>query len=542
MRADDLRFDELITFRDGVIDFQGRRLVLHSTDAFAHFRKDLYEMVGARQARRILTRYSYFWGQADAAAMRRVFSWSNPLELVKAGPRLHAMQGVARWVTKRLDLDETGDKDGHFLMDVSWHGSGEAEEHVAHLGKAEHPVCWMLAGYASGFMSYALNRNIYFVEQTCRAQGGRVCTAVGKDAASWEGDPSAPLAYFSADDIKGKIRTLTDKVRQVTRELEVNTRRLSSLERLEKPPLVEVRSPAFTRVLELATRIAPFDSSVLITGESGVGKEVVARLIHSRSARSKGPFLAINCGALPETLLDSELFGHKAGSFTGATSDHAGLFESAASGTLFLDEIGEISHATQVKLLRVLQEREIRRVGESKNRPIDVRVLAATNRDLAAGMANGTFREDLYYRLRVVEVAIPPLRQRREDILPLARFFVDRFRTKLKLPALRLSAESIAFLSDYPWPGNVRELENAIEHAAILSRDGQLTPDLFPSAIVHPTAGPGRSAGKRSLDEVAEAHIQDVLQQTGGSRRQAAAILGISTATLWRKLKSVQDR
>ncbi len=542
MRADDLRFDELFTFRDGVIDFQGRRLVLHSADAFAQFRKDLYEMVGARQARRILTRYSYFWGQADAAAMRRVFSWSSPVELVKAGPRLHAMQGVARWVTKHLDLDETGDKDGHFRMDVTWHGSGEAEEHVAHLGKSEHPVCWMLAGYASGFMSYALNRNIYFVEQSCRAQGERVCTAVGKNAASWEGDPSAALAYFSADDIKGKIRTLSDKLRQVTRALEVNTRRLSTLERLEKPPLVEVRSPAFTRVLELATRIAPFDSSVLITGESGVGKEVVARLIHTRSARSKGPFLAINCGALPETLLDSELFGHKAGSFTGATSDHAGLFESAAGGTLFLDEIGEISHATQVKLLRVLQEREIRRVGESKNRPIDVRVLAATNRDLAAGMASGTFREDLYYRLRVVEVAIPPLRQRREDILPLARFFVERFRTKLKLPALRLSPESIGILTNYPWPGNVRELENAIEHAAILSRDGQLTPDLFPSAIVHRTAVPGRSAGKRSLDEVAEAHIQDVLAQTGGSRRQAATILGISTATLWRKLKRTKAR
>jgi DNA-binding NtrC family response regulator len=544
MRADDLRFDELFTFRDGVIDFQGRRLVLHSTDAFAHFRKDLYDMVGARQTRRILTRYAFFWGQADAAAMRRVFSWSNPLELVKAGPRLHAMQGVARWVTKRLDFDETGDKAGHFLMDVSWHGSGEAEEHVAHLGKAEHPVCWMLAGYASGFMSFALNRNIYFVEQTCRAQGGRVCTALGKDAASWEGDPGAPLAYFSSDDIKGKIRTLSDKLRQVTRELEVNTRRLSTLERLEKPPLVEVRSPAFTRVLELATRIAPFDSSVLITGESGVGKEVVARLIHTRSARSKGPFLAINCGALPETLLDSELFGHKAGSFTGAMSDHAGLFESAAGGTLFLDEIGEISHATQVKLLRVLQEREIRRVGETKNRPIDVRVLAATNRDLAAGMANGTFREDLYYRLRVVEVAIPPLRQRREDILPLARFFVERFRTKLKLPALRLSAESIGFLSNYPWPGNVRELENAIEHAAILSRDGQLSPDLFPSAIIHGThrtAGAGRSAGKRSLSDVEGAHIQDVLQQTGGNRRQAATILGISTATLWRKLKRAED-
>ena len=541
MRSDDLRFDELFTFRDGVIDFQGRRLVLHSTDALAHFRKDVYEMVGAKQARRILTRYSYFWGQADAAAMRRVFSWSSPLELVKAGPRLHAMQGVARWVTKRLDLDETGDKNGHFLMDVTWHGSGEAEEHVAHLGKAEHPVCWMLAGYASGFMSYALNRNIYFVEQTCRAQGGRVCTALGKDAASWGTEHSASIAYFSADDIKGKIRTLTERVREVTRALEVNTRRLSTLERLEHSSLVEVRSPAFTRVLELATRIAPFDSSVLITGESGVGKEVVARLIHARSNRSKGPFLAINCGALPETLLDSELFGHKAGAFTGAVSDHAGLFESAADGTLFLDEVGEISHATQVKLLRVLQEREIRRVGESKNRPINVRVLAATNRDLAAAMAGGSFREDLYYRLRVVEVVIPPLRERREDILPLARFFVERFRTKLKLPALQLSAEALGYLTSYPWPGNVRELENAIEHAAILSRDGRLTPDLFPSGIVHRTAGPGRSAGKRSLDEVAREHIADVLRETEGNRRQAAEILGISTATLWRKLKQTKE-
>ena len=539
MRADDLRFDELFAFRDGSIDFQGRRLVLHSTDAFAHFRKDLYEMVGARQARRILTRYSYFWGQADAAAMRRVFSWSSPLELVKAGPRLHAMQGVARWVTKRLDLDETGEKDGHFFMDVTWHGSGEAEEHMAHLGKAEHPVCWMLAGYASGFMSYALNRTIYFVEQTCRAQGGRVCSALGKDAASWSGDPAAALTYFSADDIKGKIRGLTEKLRQVTRALEVNTRRLSTLER---PPLVEVRSPAFTRVLELATRIAPFDSSVLITGESGVGKEVVARLIHNRSARKQGPFLAINCGALPESLLDSELFGHKAGAFTGAVSDHAGLFEAAAGGTLFLDEIGEISHATQVKLLRVLQEREIRRVGESRNRPINVRVLAATNRDLAAGMASGAFREDLYYRLRVVEVAIPPLRERRDDVLPLARFFVERFRTKLKLPALQLSAESIGLLTSYPWPGNVRELENAIEHAAILSRDGRLTPDLFPTGIVHRTAGPKRSAGRQSLDDLVREHIEDVLRQTGGNRRQAAAILGISTVTLWRKLKPTPAR
>jgi DNA-binding NtrC family response regulator len=535
MRADDLRFDELLRFRDGVIDFQGRRLVLHSTDAFAQFRKDLFEMVGPRQARRMLTRYAYFGGQADAAAMRRVFSWSDVRELVKAGPRLHAMMGVARWVIRRLELDEAT---GHFRMDVAWHGSGEAEEHMAQLGKAEHPVCWMLAGYASGFMSYALGRNIYFVEQSCRAQGLRVCTALGQDATAWQGDPAAALAYFAADDIKGKIRSLTEQLRQATRALAVNARQLS---RLERPPFAEAHSPAFTRALELATRIAPFDSSVLITGESGVGKEIVARLIHNRSGRSKGPFLAINCGALPESLLDSELFGHKAGAFTGATADHAGLFESAGGGTLFLDEIGEISHNMQVKLLRVLQEREIRRVGESRTRPINVRVLAATNRDLAARMASGAFREDLYYRLRVVEVAIPPLRERREDVLPLARFFVDRLRNKLKLPALRLSAESIRYLIDYPWPGNVRELENAIEHAAVLSRDGRLTPDLLPTAIVHPAVTP--PGGRRTLADVGLDHVHEVLRQTGGNRRKAAAILGISTTTLWRRLgrRSIRD-
>jgi transcriptional regulator with PAS, ATPase and Fis domain len=317
-----------------------------------------------------------------------------------------------------------------------------------------------------------------------------------------------------------------------------STQRLSTLER---PSLVEVRSKAFAAVLELATHIAPFDSSVLITGESGVGKEVVARLVHARSQRSHGPFLGINCGALPETLLDSELFGHKAGAFTGAISDHAGLFEEAAGGTLFLDEIGEISHALQVKLLRVLQEREIRRVGESRTRKIDVRILAATNRDLAEAMRQGAFREDLYYRLRVIEIAIPPLRERKEDILPLARFFVERLRVKLKMPNLRLAAAAIDPLSAYAWPGNVRELENAVEHAAVLSRNGPITPELLPSNVVLSSeARPGPGRGARSLDQVEREHIRAVLAEAGGNRTRAAAVLGISPATLWRRLKTMK--
>ena len=535
MRVEDLKLDELLEFRDGAIDFQGRRLVLHSTDAFAQFRKDLFEMVGPEQARRILTRFAYFWGQADAAAMRRVFKWDGVIDLVKAGPRLHALQGVARWVTKKLDVDQVA---GRFEMEVAWHGSAEAEEHVAVFGRASHPSCWMLAGYASGFMSFALGHDVYFVEQRCRAMGERVCTAVGKDRASWGGEINPHLPYFQAADIKGKIQSLTEELRRVTRELQRSTERLTTLER---PPLVEVRSKAFAAVLDLATRIAPFDSSVLITGESGVGKEVVARLVHARSQRSRGPFLGINCGALPETLLDSELFGHKAGAFTGATGDHAGLFEEAAGGTLFLDEIGEISHALQVKLLRVLQEREIRRVGESRTRKIDVRILAASNRDLAEAMRKGAFREDLYYRLRVIEIAIPPLRERKEDILPLARFFVERLRIKLKMRNLRLAATAIDPLSAYAWPGNVRELENAIEHAAVLSRSGAITPELLPSNIVLGTgARPGQARGPRSLDQVEREHIRAVLAESGGNRTRAAATLGISQATLWRRMKTMK--
>jgi DNA-binding NtrC family response regulator/predicted hydrocarbon binding protein len=532
MRVDDLKRDELFEFRDGVIDFQGRRMVLHSVDAFAHFRKDLYETLGPDQTRRVLTRFAYFWGQADAAAMRRVFKWGDLVDLIKAGPRLHAMQGAARWVTKKLEVDPEHHR---FEMEVAWHGSAEADEHLSVLGHSREPVCWMLTAYASGFMSFALGYDIYFVEQKCRAMGDRVCTAVGKDRPSWKNEIVPHLPFFQAADIKGKIRTLTDELRRVSQELKQSTRRLSTLER---PSFIEARSKAFGAVLELATRIAPFDSSVLITGESGVGKEVVARMIHNRSQRSRGPFLAINCGALPETLLDSELFGHKAGSFTGAASDHAGLFEAAGGGTLFLDEVGEVSHALQVKLLRVLQEREIRRVGESKGRKIDVRVLAATNRDLAEAMNKGTFREDLYYRLKVIEIAIPPLRERQEDVLPLARFFVERFQAKLKRPDLRLAASSMNYLLNYPWPGNVRELENAIEHAAVLSRDGQITAELLPANIQQGGDPSSRSrGGQRSLAEMERLHIQTMLKQCEGNRKKTAAALGISTATLWRKLK-----
>ncbi len=540
MKADDLKLEELIEFSEGAVSLHGRRLVLHSIHAMAQSRKDLVEMVGLDQTRRILTRFGYFWGNADAAAMKRIFEWDSPAEWLAAGPRMHTLQGVAKVTVKSLDMDVAG---GRFNMEVTWRDSGEAEEHLIEFGRSDGPVCWMLVGYASGYASFCMGKNVYFIEQKCKGKGNRICTAIGKDETSWGDELEPHLPYFQADDIQGKVRALTVELGRKTRELARQRKKLSRLERRLGPPLVEVRSESFGRVLDLGNRVAPFDTSVLITGETGVGKEVLARYIHRLSERADAPFLAVNCGALPETLLEGELFGHKAGAFTGATHDRIGLFEQADRGTIFLDEIGDISPAMQLKLLRVLQEREIMRVGESKPRKIDVRVIAATNRNLSQAAAEGTFREDLYYRLGVIEIEVPPLRDRPEDVLPLARHFVSQLSRKLKLPDLRLDATCVDYLQAYAWPGNVRELENAIERSAVLCKDAVIRPEDLPSHIVHARAS---RAGRgdpltRTIAQVEQDHIQAVMELTNGNRTRAAEILGISPTTLWRKLKQIGD-
>lgn len=536
MRASDLKLDELVDFSEGRLHLHGRRLVLHDLHAFAQYRKDLLDMVGLENARRILTRFGYFWGHADAAAMKRIFQWDSVREWVMAGPQLHALQGVVKPEVKSLKMDEAV---GTFEMEVIWRDSGEADEHLVEIGKSEEPACWMLVGYASGYASFCLQRDIYFVENKCRAAGARLCRVVGKDRGSWGDEVTPYLRFFQADDIQGKIMRLTRELKRKTRALERQDRQLSALAPQAVQPFVEVHSPAFRRVLELAQRVAHYDSSVLVTGESGVGKELLARYIHDLSSRSKQVFLAVNCGALPETLLESELFGHKAGAFTGAVQDRAGLFEEASDGTLFLDEIGDISPAMQVKLLRVLQEKEILRLGESKPRSVDVRVIAATNRDLAAAIEAGEFREDLYYRLGVIEIEVPPLRERREDILPLARHFLQRLESKLGRDNLTLDASCIDFLQGYSWPGNVRELENAIERAAVLSKDGRIVPQLLPPAILRSRAHESDTAdaATATLAEVERKHIRAVMEYAHENKTQAAKILGISPTTLWRKLK-----
>ncbi|MCK4371610.1 MAG: sigma 54-interacting transcriptional regulator [candidate division Zixibacteria bacterium] len=304
--------------------------------------------------------------------------------------------------------------------------------------------------------------------------------------------------------------------------------------------LAAVPSQPFQHTLEMARKVAPFDTSILITGETGVGKEVIARYIHSASRRADYSMLSVNCGALPETLLESELFGHRAGSFTGAVRDRNGLFEQAARGTILLDEIGDISLSTQVKLLRVLQEREILRIGESIPRKVDTRIIAATNHNLEQAVTEGRFREDLLYRLRVIEIVVPPLRERPQDILPLTDYLVQKLSVRLSIPNLRLDDSCLKRFKAYHWPGNVRELENAIERAAVLSGTGEIKPEHLPPQLLDP-GGPRQhvdSAPSRSLREIEMDYIKTVLKATGGHRGQAAKILGISPATLWRKLKN----
>ncbi|RJP72876.1 MAG: PAS domain S-box protein [Candidatus Abyssobacteria bacterium SURF_17] len=346
-------------------------------------------------------------------------------------------------------------------------------------------------------------------------------------------DEGTPFAFVEL------LRDITDRVKLREREQElIRIKRELRRDGL-RTEMVGV-SGAMQKVFDLILRCAEVDSTVLIQGETGVGKELAALAIHSQSSRKDKPFVAVNCGALPETLLESELFGHVKGAFTGAISERAGLFREAHGGALFLDEVGDISQALQVKLLRALQEREIRPVGGDRSHPVDVRVIAATNKDLRELVESGRFRHDLYYRIAVIPLRIPPLRERTEDILPLAEHFIKKHGRKLKRPAGGLDHAAQQVLLEYSWPGNIRELENAIEHALAMARGPLITPENLPVQVVMGEPARKQEGTSQTLTsqaaEVEKAAILAVLRKYHGNRTRAAAELGISRTTLWRKI------
>ncbi|NOR13139.1 MAG: response regulator [Candidatus Aminicenantes bacterium] len=292
------------------------------------------------------------------------------------------------------------------------------------------------------------------------------------------------------------------------------------------------KSPKMLRIIELVKTVAPTSATVLITGDTGTGKEVVARAIHHLSGRRNKPFIATSCAALPESLLETELFGHEKGSFTGAIGQKKGKFEAGHNGTIFLDEIGEVNANTQVHLLRALEEKKITRVGGNEEIAVDVRVIAATNKDLKAQVKEGNFREDLYYRLKVVSIELPFLKDRKEDILLLADFFLKKYTEENNKGQRDFSPEVIEFMLYYSWPGNVRELENMIEHGVILSKSNRITLAELPQDIVYPCP-----LEEKTIDAVMKCHILNVLEETDGNISQAAKILGIQRMTLYNKLK-----
>ena len=447
---------------------ESRMLLLHGA-ALTALRKELIESLGADRARGMLLRIGYASGARDAEWARKLYPGASDSDLLGIGPSLHMLEGVVRCTPERMELDI---EHGRFFGQFTWHASFEADAHVHLFGRSAEPVCWMQLGYASGYASALMGRFILFRETQCAAAGAPCCKITGRLASEWP-DAGQELKYFEPDSVANHILALQDQLQSLRRSIDDD---------LHTDDLIGV-SPGFKQATALLKKAAGGPVTVLLQGETGVGKEMFARALHNVGPRAARPFIAINCAALPEPLIESELFGVEKGAFTGAQQSRPGRFERAHGGTLFLDEVGELSGSAQAKLLRVLQEGEVERIGDTRMRKVDVRVIAATNVDLEQAVEERRFRKDLYYRLNVYPVTIPPLRERKDDIALLAQRFLEKHSARHNKKVAGISDEALLALQQYAWPGNVRELENAIERGVILAQPGGRidSSDLFPS-------------------------------------------------------------
>jgi two-component system response regulator HydG len=566
---------------DGRIWLDNRRMLLVDSYAMGALRMELIESLGVDAARGLLTRMGYACGTRDALLALKLRPTENDFHSAYlAGSWLHALEGMVQVSTVDLVIDA---ERGKFHADFIWRDSAEGESHLNNYGIGSEPACWMQLGYMCGYSSVFLGRPILFKELQCRAMGHEHCRVVGKPPDEWD-DADKELRFLRPQPF---VSRNLQEMEPMTAEPPAaatppggpvgrpgSDRTPTSPERVSSYGELVGISASFNAACHMLTKVAPTDATVLFLGESGVGKELFARSLHKISERSHYPFVAVNCAAIPENLVESELFGVEKGAYTGAVTSRPGRFELADKGTLFLDEVGTLSLFAQGKLLRALQEREIERVGGTVTKRVDVRVIAATNVDMREEIRAGRFREDLFFRLNVFPIRIPPLRERRDDIPLLMEMFVQRFAVRYKRSLTGFTPRAVEALLSYSWPGNIRELENVIERGVILAHDQgsidvshlftyneNLKTSFFrlseSGSLEADAAAPGEPAAGNlvrnprelarlfldancSLDEWEDALVDAALGAAGGNISKAAKLLGITRARVEYRVKKKQ--
>ena len=548
--ADDLRSHVHFDAETGQIWLHENRMLLVHAEAQALLRKELIDTLGMERARGLLTRMGYASGVRDAELARKQAQGVDDMEAFMTGPKLHTLEGIVQVTPIRLEMDRPR---GAFYGEFLWEHSWEGQWHRHYFGIHHEPVCWTQIGYASGYTSAFMGRRILYKEVECVGAGDNNCRIVGKPVEEWE-DADAQMRYYNPESIADQLIDLQTQVTHL---------RSSIGEKETLPQHMIGVSPGFRAAYSLLKQAADSQIPVLLLGETGVGKEVFARSLHETSPRAGAAFVAVNCAAIPQELVESELFGVEKGAYTGAQSARPGRFERADGGTLMLDEVGDLPLSAQAKLLRVLQEHEIERLGDQKPRKVDVRVIAATNADLARLVKEGKFRLDLYYRLNAYQIHIPPLRERKEDISPLSRAFLEKYATIHGKRLRGFTDKAKRALLSYTWPGNIRELQNVIERSVIIAPHGTRVEaehlflaerDTRPPELgldAHGDLARGWQPGEKlcesvlngvfTLDEVESMLLEAAVAKAGGNLSSAARLLGITRPQLAYRLKRMKE-
>ena len=549
--SDDLRARVHFCAETGQIWLHEHRMLLVHAEAQASLRKELIDTLGMDRAQGLLTRMGYASGVRDAELARIRAQNSSDIEAFMTGPQLHTLEGIVRVTPIKLELDRVA---GKFYGEFLWENSWEGQWHRHYYGIHTDPVCWTQIGYACGYTTAFMGRPILYKEVECVGMGHNNCRIVGKPIEEWE-DATGYKHFFNRESIADQLFDLQTQVVQL---------RTSIGEKEKLPTDMVGNSPSFRAAYELLKQAASNRITVLLLGETGVGKELFARSLHDMGPRRNAPFVAINCAAIPHDLVESELFGVEKGAYTGALVSRPGRFERADGGTLFLDEIGDLPLAAQSKLLRVLQEGELERLGDQKSRKINVRLVAAANCDLQQLVKERRLRADLYYRLNAYQIDIPPLRERKEDISPLAKGFLAKYSVIHAKKLRGFTDKAKRALLTYDWPGNIRELQNMIERGVILAPGGTRIEvhHLFSSCSeeharefgldTNGALGANRGESSKSLceavlngvltlDQIETMLLETAVDKAHGNLSSAARMLGLTRPQLAYRLKRLQE-